>query len=120
LQEMPIFVRPLGSVPMTVGAFEWEVTPFEFNPPDVAYRLVFIYGCGAQQQMIRSEYVHIPACFGDMTGDNEINLSDLAHLLGSYGQTSGMEYHNGDLDGDGDIDLGDLAWLLGLYGTSCN
>jgi hypothetical protein len=59
-------------------------------------------------------------CFGDLNGDNVINLADLAQLLGSYGITSDATYEDGDLDGDGDVDLADLAALLGVYGTSCD
>jgi hypothetical protein len=58
-------------------------------------------------------------CYGDLDGDRDIDLSDLATLLGQYGQTSGMNYEDGDLDGDGDVDLSDLAGLLGVYGTTC-
>jgi hypothetical protein len=58
-------------------------------------------------------------CFGDFDGDNDVDLADLANLLGSYGQTEGMTYEDGDLDGDGDVDLADLAALLGVYGTTC-
>ena len=59
-------------------------------------------------------------CFGDLDDDNDVDLADLAQLLGSYGETSGMTYHDGDLDTDGDVDLADLAELLGAYGTTCN
>ena len=31
-------------------------------------------------------------CFGDFDGDREIGLSDLAQLLGYYGETGGMNY----------------------------
>ncbi len=58
-------------------------------------------------------------CYGDLDGDNDIDLADLAQLLGSYGMTSGAAYEDGDLDGDGDVDLADLAGLLGVYGTTC-
>ena len=58
-------------------------------------------------------------CFGDLDGDNDIDLADLAQLLGGYGTTSGASYEDGDLDGDGDVDLADLAGLLGVYGESC-
>jgi hypothetical protein len=58
-------------------------------------------------------------CFGDLDGDNDVDLADLAQLLGNYGMTSGAAYEDGDLDGDGDIDLSDLAALLGVYGTTC-
>jgi hypothetical protein len=60
-----------------------------------------------------------PFCYGDLDGDNDIDLADLAQLLGHYGTTSGATYEEGDLDGDGDVDLADLAGLLGVYGTTC-
>jgi hypothetical protein len=60
-----------------------------------------------------------PDCHGDLDGDNDIDLADLAQLLGNYGMTSGAVYEDGDLDEDGDVDLADLAALLGVYGTTC-
>ncbi len=60
-----------------------------------------------------------PTCPGDLDGDNDVDLADLAELLGGYGITEGATYEDGDLDGDGDVDLADLAELLGLYGTTC-
>ncbi len=59
-----------------------------------------------------------PSCFGDLDGDDDIDLSDLAQLLGNYGLT-GATYEDGDLDADGDVDLADLAALLAVYGTTC-
>lgn len=58
-------------------------------------------------------------CLGDLDGDSDVDLSDLAQLLGHYGVTNGATYEMGDLDGDGDVDLSDLAALLGVYGTTC-
>jgi hypothetical protein len=58
-------------------------------------------------------------CFGDLDGDRDIDLTDLARLLGNYGETAGMTYEDGDLDGDEDVDLADLAALLAVYGTTC-
>ncbi|MFQ5807169.1 MAG: hypothetical protein ACE5I3_12040, partial [Phycisphaerae bacterium] len=58
-------------------------------------------------------------CFGDLDGDDDIDLTDLAQLLGNYGTTSGAVYTDGDLDREGDVDLADLAALLSVYGTSC-
>ena len=62
----------------------------------------------------------LSTCPGDLDGDAVISLSDLAQLLGHYGQSAGVEYTHGDLDGDADVDLSDLAALLGVYGQSCN
>jgi hypothetical protein len=62
----------------------------------------------------------VPVCFGDLDEDGQINLGDLAQLLGHYGTTSGASYLDGDLDADGDVDLGDLAELLSVYGTVCD
>jgi hypothetical protein len=49
---------------------------------------------------------------GDLDGDGDVDLADLALLLASYGVDDG-----GDLDGDGDTDLADLAILLSNYGS---
>ena len=59
------------------------------------------------------------ALLGDLDFDGDVDLADLAQLLGNYGETSGMTYEDGDLDGDGDVDLSDLAGLLGSYGDTC-
>ena len=56
---------------------------------------------------------------GDLNGDCEVNLVDLAILLTHYGDTGGLEYGDGDIDGDDDVDIADLAALLGHYGESC-
>ena len=57
-----------------------------------------------------------PIVPADLDGDGDVDLTDLAQLLGHYGTPSGATYEDGDLDGDGDVDLADLAELLGNYG----
>ena len=59
-----------------------------------------------------------PQLPGDLDGDCDVDLADLAQLLGHYHATN-ASYEDGDLDGDGDVDLADLAALLGVYGTHC-
>jgi len=58
-------------------------------------------------------------CFGDLDGDSDVDLADLAQLLAHYGMTGGASYEDGDLDGDGDVDLSDLGTLLSVFGTTC-
>ena len=60
----------------------------------------------------------IPHCPGDLDGDSDIDLADLAQLLAHYGMT-GVSYSDGDLDDDGDVDLADLSALLSVYGSTC-
>jgi hypothetical protein len=55
---------------------------------------------------------------GDLDGDCDVDLADLAILLANYG-TSGADPEDGDIDDDGDVDLADLAALLAHYGEVC-
>jgi hypothetical protein len=57
------------------------------------------------------------AIVGDLDGDGDVDLTDLAALLGNYGMTSGATWADGDMDGDGDVDLTDLSALLSNYGA---
>jgi endonuclease/exonuclease/phosphatase family metal-dependent hydrolase len=59
----------------------------------------------------------VPGIPGDLDGDGDVDLADLAALLSNYGTPSGANPEDGDLDGDGDVDLSDLAALLANYGT---
>ena len=58
-------------------------------------------------------------CPGDLDGDRDIDLADLAILLAHYPTETGAQPEDGDIDGDGDVDLADLAALLAVYGTDC-
>ena len=57
-------------------------------------------------------------CAGDVDGDGDTDLSDLATLLAVYGTTTGDPTYipEADFNGDGVVDLNDLAYLLSGYG----
>lgn len=57
-----------------------------------------------------------PLCVGDVDGDLDVDLTDLAILLSDFACTSGCV---GDVDGDHDTDLTDLALLLANFGVTC-
>jgi len=59
-----------------------------------------------------------PGCAlaGDLDGDGDVDVLDLAALLNGYGATSGATRAQGDLDDDGDVDIIDLAQLLSNFG----
>lgn len=60
-----------------------------------------------------------PPCRGDLDGDADVDIQDLATLLANFGTPGGAGADQGDLDGDGDVDLQDLAGLLGAFGSNC-
>ena len=55
-----------------------------------------------------------PPIPGDLDGDGDVDLADLAELLGGYGCSGGCCV--GDINGDGNTDFEDLALLLASYG----
>ena len=56
---------------------------------------------------------------GDVDGDGDVDLADLAALLAAYDTCVGDPGYNpdADLDEDGCVDLSDLATLLADYGA---
>lgn len=59
-------------------------------------------------------------CIGDLNGDGEVSLGDLAVLLAHFGNASGAGVADGNIEGnDGDVDIGDLALLLAHFGQVC-
>lgn len=58
-------------------------------------------------------------CVGDLDGNGDVSLQDLAILLSHFGTTSGANPEDGDIDNDDDVDLQDLATLLSRFGTQC-
>ena len=57
-------------------------------------------------------------CPGDLNDDFDVDLTDLATLLGNFGTTD-VDREDGDLDDDNDVDLNDLTQILSEYGTTC-
>jgi hypothetical protein len=64
-----------------------------------------------------TEFAGSAGCLGDLDGDNDVDLADLAVMLADFGCAGGG--CAGDLDGDGDTDLTDLSTQLSLFGTVC-
>ena len=62
-----------------------------------------------------------PQFVGDVDGDLDVDLADLALLLASFGACEGDVgfEHTADIDGSGCVDLQDLAVLLSRFGQSC-
>ncbi len=64
-----------------------------------------------------------PGCEGgDIDGDCDVDLSDLAMLLAAYNTCDGDAGYDpaADFDASGCVDLADLASLLAVYGMDCN
>jgi hypothetical protein len=59
-------------------------------------------------------------CRGDLDGDRDVDVADLAILLANYRTMSGATGADGDMDCDGDVELSDLAALLSAYGAVCD
>jgi hypothetical protein len=81
------------------------------------YRTTLI---GSSTQIIAA--THCPGdCPGDGNGDGQVDLSDLASVLSSFGLCTPSAGYNAmyDSNGDGCIDLEDLAGLLSEFGTDC-
>lgn len=75
------------------------------HPPDVYWDMAFVLTTQEPPP-------------GDLDGDGDVDLSDLAQLLASYGECVGDPGYDSaaDLDDSGCVDLSDLAELLANYG----
>jgi len=103
----------------------WEYVPFDLDgegrffddpdTPDSGSGLPPIVDMGAYE----FGGSDLPPCHGDLDGDRDVDLEDLAVLLAHYGMSEGANGADGDMDCDGDIELSDLADFLGAYGDLC-
>lgn len=96
-----------------------DSTPLTASPTNLAFDNWLGVAVLAQPFPDGVDFVQF-GCIWDLDADRDVDLSDLAQLLGNYGITAGAKRTDGDLDGDGDVDIADLAELLGHYGTSCS
>ncbi len=106
---------------------EWTAEPApRFVPWGGLTDLAFVNPCevvGVGMKTVGDDYATyivnlVPADApvpGDLDGDGDVDLQDLAILLADYGCTSGNCV--GDIDGDGVTGLQDLAVLMSNYGT---
>ncbi|MBU0617728.1 MAG: dockerin type I repeat-containing protein [Planctomycetes bacterium] len=86
---------------------------------DVCFHDGLLYVTGTQSdEAFISAYAIVALIPGDLNGDGDVDLYDLAALLAVYGTCDGDPDFNpvADLDGNGCVDLGDLAELLGHFG----
>ena len=85
------------------------------NTPDGGGGVLAIVDMGAYEYGDEGQLY----CRGDLTGDGDTRLEDLAVLLAHYGIAEGAEPWQGDIDYDGDVDIEDLAELLAAFVRGC-
>lgn len=97
-----------------VNAAGLAISPLEMADSG-AYDVMVVNDCGAATSSSAAVSV---VCSGDWNGNGDVDLDDLALLLGSFGAAG--TYAQGDLDGDGIVSLADLAFFCARFGTVCN
>ena len=103
---------------------EWQWSNFTWQNPDIPTGTVVgwrIYYSDTGGQVNKTDVMSFRigvSIVGDVDGDGDVDLSDLAALLGAYGDCEGDPDYNpaADFDDSGCVDLSDLATLLGNYG----
>lgn len=95
----------------------WHAYPF-LSSDGWLYFMAEVTGGGVDGEALLRTKV---SCIGDIDTDGDIDLSDLAALLGVYGTdyTDNDFLDGADLDGNGVVELADLAALLAIYNTTC-
>src|SRR5690606_38377543 len=62
----------------------------------------------------------VSTCSADVTGDGQVNVTDLGVVLANFDQMGGATFEDGDVNGDGNVDASDLGQLLAEFGAGCN
>ncbi len=77
-----------------------------------------IVGFGNNPSGFQEAYVAVilplDLCLGDVSGDGNVNVTDLLDLLAAWGPNPG---HPADINGDGNVNVTDLLALLGAWGV---
>lgn len=100
-----------GTMFTTAGEFELSGT---IGQPDAGAMGQDGFGLNSGFWSVVAPGVTCPA---DITGDGQIDMSDLALLISDFG-CPGPDCA-ADIDGDGDSDLTDLSELLAQFGLPC-
>jgi len=108
-------------LPGEARAFDWRLPP-SAGIADVRVRVVAIDHRFQNSSATSGAFEILPGDAGipgDLDGDGDVDLQDLATLLAAFGTCDGDAGYNAaaDLDGSGCIELADLATLLANYGT---
>ena len=112
---------PLTLIPerrFIAGSEEYLHYPLNLVDENGAVHVIYEQGFYGRHTNKAVYYVRICGLVGDLDCDEDVDLSDLAALLGVYGVCTGQPgYEVGaDFNGNGCVDISDLAALLGNYG----
>ena len=95
--------------------------PAEGDDYKVRVRTVYDVGFSAWDESDDLFSVEAVQLVGDIDGDCDVDLADLAELLAAYNRCTGEPEYlaAADFDSSGCVDLIDLATLLANYGQTC-